>query len=497
MAAERLSLLGGAYRARSLIANAQRCVNLVPEKNPESSQSPAPYTFNPRPGYSLLLQAPALGVGRGIYTATDGKLYMVVGTNVYYVNNNWQATLIGTIALGRSIVSMADNGTNVLMVDGTTAGYSILMATTVMSPIIDPAFYGGDRVEYVGSCFMLNRIGTPQAYISGPNTLTWDPLDFLQKTSSPDPVVIVFALNNQAWVIGTRKGEVWYFSGAADFPFQQLPGVQIEHGIAAKYGVAVTDKYGFWLTQDKDGKPWVAQGSADYSVVRVSTHAIEYAIQNYARWDDAIGYVLQQEGHTYAVFNFPAADKTWVYDLSTKLWHERASIDMNGALHRDRGQMHAYAYNTNVVQDWQTGDLLKSDPNLFDDKGIVFPCIRTFPHSVAAMQNISYRCLTADMEVGERGAAIPSPWSSGFSTGFGPLPDDSAPKVFLRQSIDRGKSFRSARARNIGKVGEYKKIPRWWRLDLARDCVFELSWAVNAKTSLNGVFLDPSDMAET
>lgn len=497
MPAARVSLLGGTYKARSLIAAAQRCVNLFPEKNPPSAQSPAPITHLMRAGLRLLARAPVIGPGRGLYVASNGDLYCVIGPNVYYVNADWSFTAVGTIAIGNSITSMADNGTDILMVDGTVAGYSINLASRAMAAIVDPAFTGGDRVDYLGSAFMLNRIGLPEFYVSGTNALTFDPLDFGRKTASPDPLVAIAPLNNQAWLLGTRRGEVWYFSGAADFPWQQLPNVIIEHGCAAKYSVVTTDKFLFWLTQDKDGKPWVAKGSADYSVKRASTHAIENEIQNFSVWRDCVARVEQQEGHTFVVFNFPSADKSLALDLSTDMWHERSAIDSNGNMHREKAQLHAFAYDTNVVIDWRTGDLFASDPDVYLDDDMVFPCIRTMPHIVDAMQRISYRSFTADVEVGTRGPAVASPWSPGFSTGFGPLPGDGAPQIFLRQSTNRGKSFQTARAKSLGKEGQYHIVPRWWRLSQSRDSVFELSWAANAKVTLNGGFLDPSDAAET
>lgn len=475
-----LNLIGGAYRARALIASAQDCINLYVEKNPQSSQSAAPFTFYPRPGYRRLQAAPMVGLGRGCYCASNGKLFVVVGTNVYYVDANWTFTLIGTIALGTSIVSMADNGTDILMVDGTSAGYSIDLASNVMAAVIDPAFYGGDRVEYVGSAFMLNRIGTPQFYISGPNALTWDPLDFGQKTASPDPLVAVPAMNNQAWLLGTKRGEVWYYSGAADFPWQQLPGVLVEHGCAAKNSPASADKFLFWLTQDKDGKPWIAKGSADYSVVKASTFAIDNEIQGYAVWNDAVGYVKQQLGHTFYVINFPSANKTWQYDLSNNEWNRLASVDANGNLNRDYGQLHAYAYNTNVVVHWQNGNLLASDPDTAADDGIDFPCVRSFPHSVDTMQRISYRCFTANIATGQ---IID--------------PNAEVPQITFSQSVDRGQTFRMGRTKSLGAVGKPKTLPRWWRLDLARDSVFKLEWMASARAPLNGGFLEPSDMAET
>ena len=46
----RVVLTGGAYQAASLIAGAQRCVNLIPEAIPPSDGEPVPMTHYPTPG---------------------------------------------------------------------------------------------------------------------------------------------------------------------------------------------------------------------------------------------------------------------------------------------------------------------------------------------------------------------------------------------------------------------------------------------------------------
>jgi hypothetical protein len=53
---------------------------------------------------------------------------------------------------------------------------------------------------------------------------------------------------------------------------------------------------------------------------------LEYAIQSYGNITDAIGYTYQQDGHPFYVLIFPSAEATWVYDVSTQLWHERAGV---------------------------------------------------------------------------------------------------------------------------------------------------------------------------
>lgn len=502
----RVALTSGAYQSRSIIANAQRSINLYCETNPAETNPPVPFTLYPRPGLRRLVQSPTFGIGRCVYCDSQGNGYMVAGQTVYYVDPSFNLTALGTIAAGTSIVSMSDNGTTVLLVDGTTAGYTIDIQSKAFSTISDPAFYGGNWVNYIRTFFALNRPGTNQFYISGSNAVTWDALDFGQKTSSADPLVAAAALNDQLWLLGTKKGEVWYYSGNVDFPWQQLPNVIIEHGVAATYSIGQTDKFLFWLTADKDGRPWIARGAADYSVQKVSTFAIDNEIQKYTKWSDAVGYCYQIMGHAFYQIDFPSADVTWVFDLSNEQWNQYSSIDINGNHHRLNGFLSAYMYNTNVMIDWKNGDLYAFDQDTFTDNTFPIVCIRGFPHLGAQGNEVSYPGFMADMDVGEvpnlliddDGTATANPWASGFSSAFGPFVDQGTPIVTMRFSNTRGKTYGNKRQRSLGTTGQYGQILKWDSCGIARDGVFELEWAVPCKTALNGAFLWPEpEQAET
>ena len=81
----RVALKSGAYTARSVIASCQRSVNLYGEANPEDA--PVPFTYYPTPGLRALSTAPTAGRGRGLYRASNGVLYAVVGRTLYRVVN--------------------------------------------------------------------------------------------------------------------------------------------------------------------------------------------------------------------------------------------------------------------------------------------------------------------------------------------------------------------------------------------------------------------------
>ncbi len=161
-----LQLLGGAYEARSVLCSAQACINLYPELNPKYSQAPTPVTHYLTPGLRALINVAGAQGNRCTYTATNGDLYRVIGTSVYYVNSDFAEMFLGTIGSAATPASMSDNGLVVILVDNSNKGYAIDMASRQFAPITDPSFYGGTSVCYLDTFFILNRPNTNQFYIS-------------------------------------------------------------------------------------------------------------------------------------------------------------------------------------------------------------------------------------------------------------------------------------------------------------------------------------------
>lgn len=473
----RVALTGGAYTARSIIAAAQRCLNLYPEINPPEAESPVPVTHYERPGKTLLASPATSGVARCAYTSTTGELFYVVGGDVYYVNSLWQMTNLGSIPSRPTPCSMQDNGTTIILVDGSTVGYTIDMKTHAFATIGDADFMGADRVDYLDTFFVLNRPGTNQFYSSESNAITFDALDVAAKVGYPDLLASLIVMHKEIWLVGTKTAEVWYNAGGALFPFQQQPGAFIEHGTIAKYSLAKQDLAVYWLSQDLQGST-MCMRAADYTVRRISTHAIEQEWQTYEVVSDAIGFTFQIGGHTFYFLTFPTADKTWVFDEATKLWHEWAYTDDNGQDHRDRANCCANAYNTIVVGDWENGKLYKVDVDNFLDDEQPIKRMRGFPHLIENGNRVFYTHFQADIQAGEDTGAYDS------TTVANP------PKITLRISDDRGRSYWTPPMQSLGAQGQYLVSPSWRRMGMARDRIFELSWSAPAKTALNGAFVE-------
>ncbi|MBC8642131.1 hypothetical protein IAG25_35590 [Caballeronia sp. EK] len=463
-----MSLTTGAYEARSVIASAQRCVNLFPEANPSDSEFPT--THHLTPGLIKRASAPLKGF-RGLYTATSGDLYAVVSTGLYRIANDWTFTLLGSLATSSGPVSMRDNSLTLVVVDGSEDGYMVDLTTYEFAKIDEEAFYGSPCISILNDFLIFNQPDTRQFYISGALAVTFDSLDIVSKNGAPDKLVATAAIAGAVWLLGERTTEVWSPSGADDFAFQRYPGVLIHQGCSAPASVATIDTSVYWLSDGADGQGMVFR-SSQMSALRISTHAMEAEIKSYARIDDAIGYCYQRDGHIFYVLTFPTADKTWCFDLATGQWHERLWMDAAGALHRHRGNCFAQWNRMQLVGDWETGDLYEMTPDAYDDAGHDMLHIRSWPALSNEKKRIFLDRFSLDMEVGEI-----------------PVGEDE-PQVRLRWSDTRGRSWKNPVSRGLGARGQFGHLVRFNRCGQSRERVFEVSWSAPVKTALNGAYVD-------
>lgn len=482
-----IPLLSGAYQAKSIIASAQRCVNLYLEANPPNIKAPTPTTHYMRPGKRSAWTPPGAGVGRGLYCASNGDLYAIVNDTVYLINQAFATTVIGNIAPGTNPVSMADNGVtggaDIALVDGTPTGYRIDMVTYAFGPIVDPTglFTGADIAGYLETYFIFNTVPNTQNWIiSQPNSLTFDVLDIAAKAAYADNLITLGIRSKEIWLFGNKSStEPWVLSGALDFPFEAMPSTFVPYGSASKYGLVFADTSLYWISINQQGKAIICR-SEGYNAKRISTHAIEKELQGYPSITDAVTQSFQIEGHTFIIFTFPTADKTLVFDQATEQWAQWAWTDENGALHRDRGCFYASAYGKNFTQDWETGEVYELSGDLYDDDGDPVTYVRGFPVIEQGLCRITHDVLRAYMEYGTESDPNADP----------------APVVLLYISDDGGRSWYDPIEMPMGAQGEYDTVAQATRLGQARNRVYELVWHGNDKTALNGVYVD-GEAAET
>ena len=544
-------ILGGTYVARSVNAADARMVNLFPEAILEGGKEPG--FLNRAPGLKLLAN---MGDGpiRGLWQF-GGYGYAVSGETLYKIDSIWRVTAIGTVAGSSGPVSMSDNGTQLFIAcNGPSFIYNSL--TLQFKQIDDQDFPGAVTVGYLNGYFVFNEPNSQRLWITQLlDGTSIDPLDFASAEGSPDGLVSILIDHREAWLFGTNSVEVWYDAGTSPFPLTPVQGAFNEVGCIAAFSVAKLDNGIFWLGADARGKGIVYRANG-YTAQRVSTHAVEWQIQQYGNLSDAIAYTYQQDGHSFYVLIFPSANTTWVFDVATSLWHERAAF-INGAFTRHRSNCQMAFSNEIVVGDHELGNIYAFDLDVFSDAGAVQKWLRSWralPTGTNDLKRTAQHSLQLDAETGAVDDSFATPvvfidvsvpnedlltesgdflvWEyydpalndvilteSGSElvqedggqlviidgptvTGGKILIEQSQatstaidPQVMLRWSDDGGHTWSNEHWRSMGLVGQWGRRVIWRRLGMTlklRDRVYEVSGTDPIKIAIMGAELQVS-----
>ena len=465
-------ILGATYVTRSVNAADARMVNMFPEVIPEGGKEPG---FLMRaPGLRKLTEVGA-GPIRGLWQL-GGYLYVVSGNTLYKVSSTYTATALGTIA-NTGPVSMADNGTQIFIA-ANPQGYIYNTSTLVFAQITDPDFPGAVNVGYLDGYFVFNEPNSQKFWVTQLlDGTSVDPLDFASAEGSPDGVVGLIVDHREIWLLGTNSVEVWYNAGLLDFPLQRIQGAFNEIGCVAPYSIAKMDNGIFWLGQDARGQGIVYRANG-YTGQRISTHAVEWQIQQYGNLSDAIAYTYQQDGHSFYVLIFPSANTTWVYDVATQAWHERAGF-ANGEFTRHRSNCQVFFNNEIIVGDYENANIYAFDLDDYSDNGSIQKWLRSWRALPTGQNNLK--------RTAQHGMQLDCETGVGLNDGQG-----SDPQVMLRWSDDGGHTWSNEHWTSIGKIGQYGKRALWRRLGMTqkiRDRVYEISMTDPVKIAIMGAEL--------
>ena len=443
-------LIGQAYTNRSSSVSAQECINLYYEKVESDGRSDA--VLHGTPGLQAFA-TPGNGPIRGMHVM-DGIMYVVSGSELYSVNAIGASVRLGVIT-GLAVVSMESNNKEETADDGLVQQLCIVNGvdgyiydiTNGLVKIIDNDFEQADVVGYVDTYFIFNWTNTNKFFISNlSNGTVYTATDIGRKNTAPDNIVTLIVDHKEVWVFGEETIEVWYNqAGSAGFPFVEIESAFIEHGCAAVHSPEKIDNTIFWLGDDL--VIYMAQG---YNPIRISTHAIEYAIKQYSSYSDAFSFTYTDEGHKFYVLTFPAGS-TWVYDVANGAWHERKSLGL------DRWRANAYTYfnNKHYVGDYATNDVYEMSMDVYTEDGTAIQRTRATTYVHAESEPVFMDWLQIS--------------GAGITTGQG-----SDPQAMLQYSDDGGYTWSNEKWRSMGKIGQYFKRVRWTQLGRFYQRVFRI-----------------------
>ena len=474
--------VGPAYRSATWKASAQRALNLYPEGDPEKG-----FVYYPTPGLTgigTLSTSPTLALEttpNGMVVVNADSVYFVAGIDAGAFTSS---ILVGSAGSAYAIIAQA--GDRVMFVNG-NQGFWFDRTAPLLNAITAPSFPANPQsCAALDGYFIAHGPNDDKFYWSSPfDPSTWNALDFASAENLNDNLQRAIVVERELYLIGSQSTEIWATTGTADV-FDRIQGTYIPHGTVAPQSAAVVGQALFWLSQDDNGGAVVLQARGLQSS-RVSTHAIEQEIAGYATLTDAFSLTYQQSGHQFYALTFPTAGKTWVYDLTTREWHERSSRvpdpsqpDQTAPISYVEGEWrpscHAYFNGVNVVGDSRSGLLSALSTSVYAENGVDIVCQRVSPHVMA--ENLYRTCSEVEF-LFQPGVGLNSGGSQ-----------NTDPQAMLRVSKDGGQTWSATRQASLGVQGDYRSRVSFSRNGRARDFVFELTTSAQVYRPIVAAYLD-------
>ena len=450
MAVIDLPIVGQSYHLKDWAIDCQRTLNFYPQVV-ESGNAPQVSALLPTPG--LVKRFEFSGAIRGLYALNDVVL-VVAGQTLYRVDKNDTVKQIGIIT-GSGIVDFADNSIHVMIVGDSAYKYDIQEGTLSPIPVSDSTgFMGASGVTLLDSRFVWAVPNSGRIQWSTLLDTSTTGLNYATAEARSDDLVRTISVNGQLWLIGEKTTEVWMSTGNPDLPFQRMSGAFIPTGCAAKNSVCVFGGGLVWLTSSDHGQSQIVL-TQGYQTQRISNHAIETEIANYERVDDAYSFAYQQDGHAFLMMSFPAAKKTWCYDATTGMWHERSYYNLTKYQHEHhRAMTHVFFNGEHLVGDRSNGIVYRLCPDCSTDN--LEPILRERITPVINPQGsqLIFDAVELILQTGQQ--------------------ENTKPVIRLDWSDDRGKSWSKDRVLDFGAIGEFNKRTVFNRLGQSRNRVFRL-----------------------
>lgn len=467
---------GGSYQSHSVNVDCQTCMNLIPELVESGrGKNPDKLALYLRPALKLFSTTAGAKV-RGEFTIR-GRTFLVAGTVLYEVDSTGALTSRGTgladDGLPASFTASADD----LLLSSGLRAYTLHLADNTFATIGTGTLNNVAQVCFLGGYFIALITDSNQFYVSDLlDPSSWP--DNALISSFPGKIISMIADHLQVIFQGETASVAWALSGEVDFPLVEIPGSAMEQGAVARDATVRLDNTVFFLGGDERGAG-IAWRLSGFTPQRVSTHAIENEWQSYSTISDAIAYGYQWKGHALYHIYFPTANKTWVYDVSTGLWHEEGYFNSKGAFEAYHGQCHTYNFGKHLIGDWSTGKIFQLDDTTYQDDGAAIRWVRRAPHMANEAERVKYASLQIDLE-----------------SGLGPMPplldgngNPRDPQLMMRYSLDSGHTWSNERQVCVGAAGKFKTRAIFYRLGQARDMVFEVSGSDPIKWALVGAYL--------
>ena len=476
-----IPIADGFYRSSSLPIDSQRCVNAYPllVNMPNFQRQSLLGT----PGVTQLVDTTETTGCRGAMEMNDIP-YFVFGTKLYKlvrtISNgveSFSVTNLGTIP-GTERVSMAQNGTQLVILKPGSTGFVYNRTTNTLSTITDSDFTASgnpQHVRYVDGFFAFST-DQQKLIVSALNDGTsYNALDFGSAEADPDSIVTLHVSGGRLLALGTETTQIFQNIGGTDFPFQAVPASTIEKGCYAPFSV-VDAAESFAMIGGGERESASVYFFTGNGYEKISNEAIDFLIEQLTDTElfNVVGWSYADRSSMFA--GWQLNQTTIVYDFTTGRWHERQSrtFDADGfpAQVAWRCSDIIRAYGRVLAGDRLDGLIGHADLDVYEEYG----------------SEILRFAVTQPLD--NKGDSFSVPYIEATTESGGTTSTTLDPKIRLSISRD-GIVFGPEKSREIGKVGEREKRQIWRKNGwFDRVCVMKFIMSDKVKFSIVKVEAD-------
>lgn len=371
--------------------------------------------------------------------AALGALWVVSGAFLYRVSSNLTVTLIGAVGASARI-DIDSNATTIVVVSEPNA-YYYDTSTSTFGQITDVDFTtrGAGDVEFLDNFMLFREPVSGRFFSSNVGSATaFNGLSFATAESAPDNLVGLIVDHREAVLAGTKSFEIWELLGGSGFPFARVANGLIELGCQNGATLSKLDNSVFWLASDL-----TVRRLDGITPIKISHAGIEQALTT-ATVSSGKAFSYSFEGHLYYVLQLP--EGTFVYDATTKEWHERQTYGYSRWL----AGCHAQFADKELVGDLTSGRIGYLSNTVYQDWDSIQRMEWTYQPVYADGNRAFHDKLEVICEIGV-----------GLTSGQG-----SDPQMMMEVSDQGGieGTFEALPSKSMGRIGAAGTTVEWTQL---------------------------------
>lgn len=450
-----LNITGPSAEHRDSSLSSQFTQNFFPELMRGGKEE---FTTQSFPGQSLF--GAAAGKDRGSWQMQRVG-YRVAGTTLFEVSSDGTHIDRGTIP-GSARCTFGDDGRNMIICSaGVVQQYT--QSSKALITVTDSNIAGSTAVSFLNNKFFYTNVdiasGIDFVVSNVGDGTTASGLNAGAVEDDPGKLIRAYAFEDRMYMFTERTTPIYWNNGDVQPPLVPVEGRVIEKiGLDALHSVAHTDKFIYWLGDDK-----MVYRAISGNAQPISSIPIAHAMEGYEVTDDAVGYTFRIEGQNFYVLTFPTENKTWCLSeaLGIDGWFNLSSDTSRG---KYNATSHMFIYNKHLLADETNGNLYTLDINAYSNDTLPIQRVRTLASIHGGLVELpGKRIQMSSFElIMKKGV--------GLITGQG-----EDPKIIIEYSTDGGESFKQGQFVKVGRMGQTNLKVKWDNLDSFYDLIIRIT----------------------